>query len=87
MAVTAFSVSPDANAFWRVARDGSDEVHTFADRHLALNYARAWAEANGPSRVVVRAADGTTEAQWEYPAYFGLRRILGQVSKGTPGRR
>ena len=74
MAVPVFMVSPEASIGWRVSFEGAPEVHSFVDKRLAIRYAKDWAEANRPSRVVVLSREGADEAQWEYPPLFLVRR-------------
>ncbi|MGA8053782.1 MAG: DUF2188 domain-containing protein [Burkholderiales bacterium] len=70
MAVPLFLVAPDASVGWRVSHENAAESHSFLDKRLAIRYAREWADANRPSRVLVRDKHGGTEASWEYPPLF-----------------
>ena len=47
-----------------VALAGSGHSHFFADRSLALTYAKAWASANRPSKVCVNGAGEGLEHEW-----------------------
>jgi hypothetical protein len=74
MAVPEFVVAPDPTLGWRVTLESALEKHSFVDKRLAIRYARQWADANRPSRVVVRTADGRTEKHWDYPPRHLVRR-------------
>ncbi|MCU0803878.1 MAG: DUF2188 domain-containing protein [Burkholderiales bacterium] len=74
MSIPVFLVAPEASIGWRVSFDGAPEAHSFVDKRLAIRYARDWAEANRPSRVVVRSREGSDEAHWDYPPLYLLRR-------------
>jgi len=74
MTVPVFLVAPESSIGWRVSFDGAAEAHSFVDKRLAVRYARDWAEANRPSRVVVLSREGSDEVHWEYPPLFLLRR-------------
>ena len=74
MAIPEFVVAPDPTVGWRVTLESATEEHAFVDKRLAIRYARQWADANRPSRVVVRTADGNTEKHWDYPPRYLVRR-------------
>lgn len=73
MAVPEFVVAPDTAIGWHVTLASTTEHHSFVDKRLAIRYARQWANANRPSRVVVRSADGSIEAHWDYPPRYLVR--------------
>ncbi len=45
---------------------GLEPSHLFADRRLAVSYAKMWAGANSPSAVRVLNADGGLEREWNF---------------------
>lgn len=67
--VPLFIVYPGPVFGWLVASLGSTQSHTFSDKHVAINYAKSWAEANRPSRVRVEDAQGRIEAEWTFEPY------------------
>ena len=46
--------------------------HFFANRELALNYARLWAKANRPSILQLVARDGAITREWSYITFDPL---------------
>jgi hypothetical protein len=40
--------------------------HSFADRRLAISYAKMWAAANPPSTVRVLSSTGLVDREWTY---------------------
>jgi hypothetical protein len=69
--VPIFVVYPGPQWGWAVACRGATQSHTFTDKHVAISYAKSWAEANRPSVVRVESPDGGLEAEWEYSPYTG----------------
>jgi hypothetical protein len=64
-----FVVYPGPIFGWQVASVGSTQSHTFSDKHVAINYAKSWAEAHRPARVRVEDAQGRIEAEWTFEPY------------------
>jgi hypothetical protein len=61
---TVVFVQPGKDYGWMVALAGSGHSHFFADRSLALTYAKAWAAANRPSKVCVNGGGEGLEHEW-----------------------
>lgn len=59
-------VRPRAKLRWEVIMDGLERSHLFADRRLAVSYAKMWAGANSPSAVRVLNSDGGLEREWNF---------------------
>ena len=45
---------------------GVEKPHSFADRPLAIGYAKMWAAANSPSTVRVLDSTGSVVREWTY---------------------
>jgi hypothetical protein len=45
---------------------GAEKPHSFADRSLAISYAKMWAAANPPSSVRVLSSTGSVVREWTY---------------------
>jgi hypothetical protein len=60
-AVRIFRVASAQPYGWIVYLDGFPETHFFANRSLAIRYARDWAERNAPSEIHVVGRDGLIE--------------------------
>jgi hypothetical protein len=67
--VPVFVVYPGPLWGWAVACRGATQSHTFTDKHLAISYAKSWAEANRPSIVRVESHEGDVEAEWAYTPF------------------
>lgn len=67
--VPLFVVYPGPVFGWMVASVGTTQSHTFSDKHVAINYAKSWAEAHRPARVRVETPDGSVEAEWSFEPY------------------
>jgi hypothetical protein len=63
-----FVVSPAPMYGWAVTCKGGSQTYFFSDKHIALNYAKSWAEANRPARARVQTQHGEIEAEWVYEA-------------------
>lgn len=64
MARTIYRVAPSGTS-WVVAQ-GTSILGTYATKDEAIQKGRAIAQANQPSQLVVRRADGTIETEWTY---------------------
>lgn len=61
---TAFTVEPGPWSGWVVRRSEADHGIPFPTKSLAVEYARAMAEALAPARVRVRNRDGGADLDW-----------------------
>jgi hypothetical protein len=61
---TAFTVEPGAWSGWLVRRSDAQQGIPFPTKTLAVEYARAMAEALAPARVRVRTRDGGADLDW-----------------------
>jgi hypothetical protein len=59
-------VRPRSRIWWEVVADGAGKPSCFADRRLAIGYAKMWASANAPSTVRVLGSSDLTEREWNY---------------------
>jgi len=57
-------VQPSVQQRWEVVLEGHVKSHQFADRSLALRYAKMWAAVNRPSTVRVSDAGGSSNHEW-----------------------
>jgi hypothetical protein len=64
-----FVVYPGPVFGWQVASVGGTQSHTFSDKHVAINYAKSWAEAHRPARVRVEDEHGRIEMEWTFEPY------------------
>lgn len=64
MARNQYYVSPDGDG-WKVTEIGQ-VLSRHQSKEPALQAARATAEANQPSQVLVQKADGTFQTEWTY---------------------
>jgi hypothetical protein len=63
---TIVNLQPGREYGWEVVLEGSAHSHFFADRSLALTYAKAWAAANRPSKVRVTSGGEGLEHEWTF---------------------
>lgn len=59
-------VRPTTKHFWEVRISDAEKSHHFIDRHLAINYGKAWAAANAPCTLRVLGSNGSVEREWTY---------------------
>jgi len=59
-------VRPSSRFSWEVSMQGAEKPHSFADRRLAIGYAKMWAAANAPSTVRVLGSTGSVVREWTY---------------------
>jgi hypothetical protein len=59
-------VRPSSRFWWEVSMQGAEKPHSFADRSLAISYAKMWAAANPPSSVRVLSSTGSVVREWTY---------------------
>lgn len=64
MRPTSLTVEPGAWSGWVVRRDEAEKGIPFATKTVAVEYARAMAEALAPARVRVRTRTGGAELDW-----------------------
>ncbi len=60
----AFTVEPGAWSGWLVRHSDAEDGIPFPTKNLAVEYARAMAEALAPARVRVRNRDGGADLDW-----------------------
>ncbi|HYG74034.1 MAG TPA: DUF2188 domain-containing protein [Planctomycetota bacterium] len=54
---------------WRVNTEGPDRgLSSFNQKHEAVNHAKALAQANRPSKIIVHARNGDVETEFTYAA-------------------
>jgi hypothetical protein len=59
-------VRPRSRIWWEVVAEGAGKPSCFADRRLAIGYAKMWAAANAPSTVRVMGSTDLIEREWTY---------------------
>jgi hypothetical protein len=59
-------VRPRSRIWWEVVAEGAGKPSCFADRRLAISYAKMWAAANAPSTVRVLGSSDLIEREWNY---------------------
>ena len=59
-------VRPSSRVLWEVSMQRAGKPHSFADRRLAISYAKMWAAANPPSSVRVLSSTGSVDREWTY---------------------
>ena len=59
-------VQPTTKHLWEVKISDAEKSHQFSDRHLAINYGKAWAAANAPCTLRVLGSSGSVEREWAY---------------------
>jgi hypothetical protein len=59
-------VQPSVQQRWEVLTEGQFKPHQFANRTLALHYARMWACVNRPSAIRISDPTGGPERQWVF---------------------
>jgi hypothetical protein len=64
MTHTAFAVEPGPWSGWLVRRHDAAQGIPFPTKQLAVEYARAMAEALAPARVSVRNRNGGADLDW-----------------------
>lgn len=67
--IPLFVVHPGPVLGWAVSCTGGAQSYFFSDKHVAVSYAKSWAEANRPARVRVETRDGKIEAEWTYEPF------------------
>jgi len=71
--VKVFTVAPTDPYGWTIRLESSTQSpHFFANRQLAINYARLWAKANRPSLLQLVASDGAVTREWSYITFDPL---------------
>lgn len=71
--VKVFTVAPTDPYGWTIRLESSAHApHFFANRQLAINYARLWAKANRPSILQLVARDGAVTREWSYITFDPL---------------
>ena len=71
--VKVFTVAPTDPYGWTIRLESSTQPpHFFANRELALNYARLWAKANRPSILQLVTRDGAITREWSYITFDPL---------------
>lgn len=71
--IKVFTVAPTDPYGWTIRLESSAQrSHFFANRQLALNYARLWAKANRPSILQLVDHGGAVAREWSYITFDPL---------------
>lgn len=67
MARAAFEVVPEQR-MWAVRTGDGHQLSLQSEKERAVDFALEWAQANRPSRVILRDRDGRPVSEWTYGA-------------------